>query len=122
MSNTVLLEYLPLMAWDANTHLKVEVYYHLGGMNWFTARSENRGYYLSVSPIERHIHEGGYTTESFVMLTGRKLLLLECSRKSAKQAHRAVEISVEKRQGLIEMVLAGNNLALAETDATEAVV
>lgn len=41
------------------THLKIELYYDLGGMNYFTGRAENRGYYLSVTPVERGMRDGG---------------------------------------------------------------
>ena len=35
------------------THLKIELYYDLGGYNCFTGKNEPRAYYLSVTPVER---------------------------------------------------------------------
>ena len=41
----IIKKYLPLKQNDAGcTHLKVELYYHLGGCNMFTYRNEARGY------------------------------------------------------------------------------
>ena len=33
------------------THIKAEVYYSIGGLNYFTYKQEQRGYYISISPV-----------------------------------------------------------------------
>ena len=62
------------------THLKAEIYYSLGGMNYFTSRDEPRGYYMSISPVKR---DG--VCESYTAFTGLKNLILPVHRKSQKQ-------------------------------------
>lgn len=67
------------------TYLKAEIYYALGGMNYFTSRNESRGYYLSVSPVER---DRGL--ESYTAFTGLKQLVLPVQRKSQKKMDEAI--------------------------------
>jgi hypothetical protein len=97
---------------NGNT-LKVEVYYNLGGMNYFTSRVEKRGYYLSVCPVKRTVSEcGSYATETYGAFTGVKELIMEVKRKS-KKAEEESETIVEGRIDLlIEHVLHKNNLAV----------
>ena len=59
--------------------LKAELYYSKGGLNVWTYKTEPRGYYLSVTPVER-----GNGMEGFTMFTGIKILVKEVSRKSEK--------------------------------------
>lgn len=33
------------------THLKVMLYYDLGGYNYFTSKQKERGYYVSIQPV-----------------------------------------------------------------------
>ena len=55
--------------------LRCELYYSLGGFNYFTYKNEARGYYLSVSPVEKSEH-----MESYVGFSGVKKCLLEVTR------------------------------------------
>ena len=71
------------------THLKAEIYYALGGHNVFTYRNEQRGYYISVSPVERKEDTYG-TMESYVAFTGLKQCVLPVQRKSAKKMNEAI--------------------------------
>jgi len=63
------------------THVKCEIRYHLGGVNWGTGETCKRGYYLYVTPVEFG-DKGGVVFESFTAFTGGKLLLVECTRRS----------------------------------------
>jgi hypothetical protein len=63
------------------TTLDVEVYYDLGGMNYFTGRTDRRGYFLSVSPITRFLVGGG---KSYLGFSGTHSLLLPANRFSQK--------------------------------------
>ena len=72
--------------------LKAEVYYALGGYNYFTGKNESRGYYLSVSPVEIKECDSGFKSESYTAFTGYKFLLFEASRKSQKGMDRAIEM------------------------------
>lgn len=71
---------------DRNNFIKVYFYYDLGGMNYFTGRVKQRGYYLSVVPVER-----GGNMEGFTAFTGICELLHECTRKSANAEKIAAE-------------------------------
>lgn len=91
---------------DANT-LEIEVYYSLGGMNYFTGRNEPRGYYLSVTPAKRSEHSISYTS-----FTGTKILLKEVKRQSAKAEAEAEEIAKGKTADLIVYVCNRNGIAI----------
>ena len=83
------------------THLKVEVYYSLGGMNPWTYKQEPRGYYLSVCPVERDVRPDGFTMESFTAFAGTKLLLKEVTRKSAKAEQESLRIAAGQEREMI---------------------
>lgn len=88
------------------THIKLEVFYSLGGMNVFTYRNEERGYYISATPVER--------TDRYEMTTafsGIKKCILPCARKSAK---RAAEAEKSDFKEILSYILTKNNLELAE--------
>lgn len=104
------------------THLKCEVFYSLGGMNYFTGKREGRGYYASVVPVERKRYENGMVMEGFIAFTGTKILLKEVSRKSAKAEAEAEKIAENEFSKLIEYVLNDNGLelAVAAVDAPKA--
>lgn len=76
---------------NTNKSLKIEVYYHKGGMNYYNYQVEKRGYYLSVCPVEIK-RENGYSIESFMAFSGVKRLLLEVGRKSDKAYGQAVNM------------------------------
>lgn len=89
------------------THIKLEIYYHLGGMNMFTHRNEERGYYISATPVER---TGIY--EMVTAFSGIKQCILPCSRKSAKREAEAEKTADFK--DILLSVLNRNNLELIE--------
>lgn len=63
---------------------KVQVYYDLGGMNYFIGEVEPRGYYFSVTPVVVTNHESGGRTEVTTAFSGTKKCIYMVSRKSAK--------------------------------------
>ena len=73
------ITYLPVKAKDDVTHLRVDVYYSQGGYNLSTYQEEQRGYYLSVSPVSRS-KLGDANTERYLAFSGRKRLLLPVNR------------------------------------------
>lgn len=94
------------------THLKIELRYNLGGINYFTYEKNARGYYLYVTPVTRQTRNG-YTMESFVGFSGIKECIKTVKRKSQKaelEAKQAAEVAKNK---LIEYVLTKNELELA---------
>lgn len=84
------------------THIEASVYYSLGGMNYFTYKQEQRGYYISIVPVTR---ERGMI--SFTAFTGRKGCCLPAKRQSAKQAETAKAIFDRDCQKLIENLFPG---------------
>lgn len=82
----------PIVPVGGANYLKVEVYYALGGHNYFTGNNERRGYYLSISPIEIKSLDGKFNCESYTAFTGYKFLLFEASRKSQKGMEKAIEM------------------------------
>lgn len=66
--------------------MKVTFDYSLGGLNVWTYKTEPRGYYVSFTPVER---DG--IMEGFVAFSGKKYLIKEVSRKSAKAEAEALK-------------------------------
>lgn len=66
------------------THIQVELYYSLGGMNYFSGKSEPRGYYLSITPVNIK-QEDGYAMVGYTMFSGIKFLIEEATRKGQKK-------------------------------------
>lgn len=83
---------------DCN-YIKCELYYHLGGQNFFTYKNEGRGYYLSVSPVYRN----GYT-ESYIAFSGKKMLVKEVARQNKKAQAEAEEFFKENIERYIKMI------------------
>lgn len=93
------------------THLKIELYYNLGGMNYFTNRVENRGYHLSVSPIKK-VEKNGYISETYTAYSGITQNVKEVKRKSKKAELEAEQIANEVLDGLICVVCIRNKLEM----------
>lgn len=93
------------------THLEIELYYYLGGMNYFTGRAENRGYYLSVAPVER-----GMRSECYTAFTGIKQNIKQVTRKSAKAEAEAEKLAADAMDNLIDYVCKKNGLELLEME------
>lgn len=77
-------------------YLKVELRYDLGGFSYATYRNNPRGYYLGVTPIAK-----GDGWESFGAFTGVGGCILECTRKSKKQA----EIALVKAKEMLPTII-----------------
>lgn len=95
------------------THIKCEVYYSLGGYNVWTGKQEPRGYYASVSPVERKDYGNGCVMESYVAFTGIKQLLKEVSRKSVKSQAEAEKMAENVFNSLIEYIMNEHGIELA---------
>lgn len=93
---------------EGNSHLKIEVYYNKGGMNYFSGKTDKRGYWLSVTKVMREKSEvTGFTSESFMMFSGgRRMFIHEVKRQSDKAYTQAVELAKPKIEELCEVVLA----------------
>ena len=74
-----------------NKYLKSEVYYNKGGINYFTYKTDLRGYWVSVTIIERDVRENGVSIESFSLFgSGYREFLFEVKKQSQKSYERAV--------------------------------
>ena len=115
MSTTVFKKYIPVRSKTTSkvNNLKLEVYYSLGGINYFTYKNEPRGYYLSVSPVERVQHDG-YVTESVVLFSGIKKLVKEVAKSGKKHAEDAITISKNYWHELIDYVCQHEELEVLE--------
>jgi len=89
---------------DSSKELRIEVKYDIGGMNYFTGRPQERGYYLHVSPVNRS-HSNGITVESYEGFSGVKKLILPVKRQSNTQYTQAVKLSENSLQELKDHVL-----------------
>ena len=94
---------------NAATHIKIETYYNLGGYNYFTGKSEARGYYLSVTPVQK-----SRGMESFTAFSGIKQCIKAVNRKSAKAEAEAEALAAEAEAALIEYVCNNNGLEIWE--------
>jgi hypothetical protein len=95
------------------SHLRIELYYSLGGWNVFTHRDEPRGYYLSVTPVVLET-SNGYTTESVTVFRGVKQLVKEVARRGAGVAKEAEKVAMSRISGLIDYVCTKENIKLLE--------
>lgn len=95
------------------THLWIRVYYHLGGCNVFTYRNEQRGYYLSVTPVMRE-SRNGCEMISMTAFSGVKKCVKAVARKSAKAAAQAAENAQNYIHDLAVYVCQQNGLIVPE--------
>lgn len=96
---------------NKSTHLEINTYYSLGGVNYATYKNEPRGYYISVTPIKLD-NSRGYTMVT-IAFSGIKRCMIECNRQSKKKAEEACNIKQEEYQDMIDYVLEKNGLTLA---------
>ena len=88
------------------THIKVKVYYDLGGYNYFTGQSVSRGIKLSVSPVSK-----GDGFESYTAFSGTSRHLKDMTRYNKKTCENFVVDPIEE-QALIDYVCRENNIKL----------
>ena len=110
---SIVLEELPLTKQDC--FLRIEVFYSLGGNNYFTGGTDPRGISLSVQKIKHETHG-----ISFVLWdkSGVKTMILPCSRFSQKKLQEAADSVKDHpmRQKLIDYILLHNTeCVLAES-------
>jgi len=98
--------YLELENNSTATHLKVSIYYSLGGMNYFSGNSEERGIYVSVSPVKRELK-----WESTTAFSGVKELVKPLKRFSQKILDNFI-VEHDVLDKLIKFVLRKNGLKL----------
>lgn len=77
--------------------IRCEVYYHLGGLNYFTYKNEQRGYYVSASPVEK---KG--MCETYVGFSGIKNCIVPVNRQSKSAESKAVEMMDEALKPMLD--------------------
>lgn len=89
-------------------NIKLSVGYSKGGFNWFDGSHINRGFYLSLTPINKQVHktrEGfEYTTEMSSLGAGYKIATKPIARKSEKAFREAIE-ELKTKENLIKQAL-----------------
>lgn len=88
------------------THIKVKVYYDLGGCNYFTGQEVARGIKLSVSPVSK---SDGW--ESYTAFTGISRHLKDMNRYNKKTCENFV-VDLETEKAMIDYVCRENNITL----------
>ena len=107
MSHKRIIKMLEVTKGNA-THVKIELYYALGGMNYFSCKTEERGLYLSVSPVSR-VEREGYVSESYSAFSGIKMLVKPMARLNQKVLDN-FEVKEEDIETLLSNVLSKNGL------------
>lgn len=92
--------FLPMVS-PASTHLKVEVFFSPGGLNYTTYKTERKGIYVGFTPVTREVTPTA-TVERYTFLAGMKMLLAETPRMNRK----ATAAHAERVFALAEGVLA----------------
>lgn len=82
-------------------HLKVQIDYEKGGMNYFSGRESKRGYYIYVQPVRIEKLDGRIIVEQSIMFNGGKKLLFEVARQSQKAYEKACAM-LEDNQDFID--------------------
>lgn len=83
----IIIRYYKVTNDSTISHLKMELYYSKGGSNVFNGKVEDRGYYISISPVKR---ERGF--ETYISRTGLKHCILKVDRKSKKKEEEAIKL------------------------------
>ena len=83
----IIIKYYKVTNHPTITHLKMELYYSKGGTNVWNSKTEDRGYYMSISPVKR---ERGI--ETYIGGPGIKRCILETQRKSKKKEEEAISL------------------------------
>lgn len=96
---------------DHNNHLKISLYYDLGGYNMFTHKEKPRGYYISVTPVERS-ERNGVNLESVTAFTGYYEILKTCNRKSKKAEAAAQALAATLENKIITYICNKNGYIL----------
>ena len=86
MSDRYMKAYLPYPN-ASGEEMQIEVYYSLGGMNYWSGKVDPRGLWLSFTPVRRSKSRTGLSsvTSRVGDPRGKRFLLKEMKRKNAKQ-------------------------------------
>jgi len=115
-----------------NHFLEIDVYYNLGGMNFFQGQTEPRGFWLSVSPVRKSRVEGNpnLTMTHTIPTDGARAFIEEAKRFSQKRLDQLVTLLKDGsdarikdfRERAIARVLAKTGWALKSPEQTPSAV
>lgn len=105
MSRKKIIKQIPVEGDDANV-IRVEVYYNMGGWNYFSGKQEARGLWLSISPLQ--VSERSTIYQGW---SGQKMFVKRMARFSAKvlREFQPEDFLVDR---LVENVANNNNLKI----------
>lgn len=87
-----------------NKFLKIQLYYNKGGENSIYNKNEQRGYYLSVTPLEIEKIDN-LMIERYWLYSGIKKLIMPVNRQSEKSYLNACELAKNELENLKNAVL-----------------
>lgn len=97
----IIREYIP--TGREGHYFKCELYYDLGGPNYFCGGVSPRGYYVSVSPVERRTSASGLTSECYTAFSGIRSVAVRCERQSKKAQAQAEGLYATVRDELLAL-------------------
>ena len=100
------------VAGDRATHFKVSVDYSKGGINYFSYKTEPRGYYLYVTPVVRE--EGFERSALMGDGAGFKVLLKETKRLNRKTLELADTVVQAHLHALLPLLLAADRTGILQ--------
>ena len=89
---------------DTGKHMKIDISYSLGGMNYFNGQVNRRGVYVHLSTVEKQ-QRSGYVSESYMPFDNSsfKILVLELKRKSEGKTQKVYEKIKEMEEKLFAL-------------------
>jgi hypothetical protein len=102
--------YVPMGA-DSPEEMEIEVYYSLGGHNYWTGDTNRRGIYLSFWPVTRQKTEDrriGTVTRTVGDDRGRRMLLLEQKRRNDKHGYQWAQFVKNNLDAIAAAAIAQN--------------
>lgn len=89
-----------------NEYIETKLFYDLGGYNYFTYKTDRRGYYASVKRVSR-----SNGMHSSALFDGRKILLKEVKRQSKKAEAEAEQIMMDNYEKWMKVVYPDVNVS-----------
>lgn len=118
--HSIIIASIPVTNADNSVNtVEISVRYEAGGMNYFTYRESERGYYASVSPIRIEKHDG-YETRSFVAFSGRKSFMEGARRFSQQKLERLAlqtNVNTPMVRQMLDEILTEGGLTIVESEA-----
>lgn len=79
------------------THVKIEIEYTLGGMNYFSGNTNKRGYRVSATPVSLGESGAGFTSESYCIMGDQRscggfVMIEEAARFNSRRLRELAEL------------------------------